>query len=163
MQFDATLKTLLEAGPADWPRLLGRPATDVEVIDADASTVTGAADKVLRVNGPDPYILHLEFQTGPDAGKPLRLNLYNAVLEDRAGLPVQTVLVLLRPSAFLRAYDGQYRRARAAGWSRTGRSGMMWCACGSYRRSACSPGSGRCPWPRSGRWTTRPCRTCSGT
>lgn len=115
MRFDATLKTLLEAGPADWPRLLGRPAADVEAIDADISTVTGAADKVLRVNGPDPYILHLEFQTGPDAAKPQKLNLYNAVLEDRTGLPVQTAFVLLRPQAFLRAYDGQYRRALGGG------------------------------------------------
>jgi predicted transposase YdaD len=115
MHFDATLKTLLEAGPADCPRLLGRPATDVQVIDADASTVTGAADKVLRVNGPDPYILHLEFQSSPDAAKPQKLNLYNAVLEDRTGLPVRTAFILLRPIAFLRAYDGQYRRALGHG------------------------------------------------
>jgi predicted transposase YdaD len=109
MEFDATLKTMLEAGPADWPRLLGLPGSDVEVIDADASTVTGAADKVLRVNGPNPYILHLEFQTGPDASKPRKLNLYNAILEDRTGLPVQTAFILLRPKAVLRVYDGVYR------------------------------------------------------
>ena len=110
MKFDATLKTMLEAGPADWPRLLGLPGSDVDVIDADASTVTGAADKVLRVNGPNPYILHLEFQAGPDASKPRKLNLYNAILEDRTGLPVQTAFILLRPKAVLRAYNGVYQR-----------------------------------------------------
>jgi predicted transposase YdaD len=111
MQFDATLKTLLEAGPADWPRLLGVPASRVELIDADTSTVSGAADKVLRIVGPPHSILHLEFQVGPDADKPRKLNVYNSILEDRTGLPVRTVLILLRPEAFLRVYSGRYERS----------------------------------------------------
>ena len=37
------------------------------VIDADIATVSGAADKVLRVEARPPYILHLEFVTGHDA------------------------------------------------------------------------------------------------
>jgi predicted transposase YdaD len=111
MQFDATLKSLLEAGPADWPRLLGCPADRVAVIDADIATVSGAADKVLRVTGPPDWILHLEFQSSPDAAKPGKLNVYNAVLEDRTGLPVRTAFVLLRQAAFLRTYTGHYERA----------------------------------------------------
>src|SRR5262245_88198 len=110
MQFDATLKTLLETGPADWPRLLGCPADRVTVIDADIATVSGAADKVLRVTGPPDWILHLEFQSSPDAKKPGKLNVYNAVLEDRTELPVRTALILLRPAAYLRAYTGRYER-----------------------------------------------------
>ena len=110
MQFDATLKAMLEAGPQDWPRLLGAPADRVEVIDADTSTVSGAADKVLRVHGESDWILHLEFQAGPDAGKPGKLNVYNAILEDRTGLPVRTACILLRPAASLRAYTGAYER-----------------------------------------------------
>jgi len=111
MQFDATLKTLLETGPADWPRLLGCPADRVTVIDADIATVSGAADKVLRVTGPPDWILHLEFQSSPDAGKPGKLNVYNAVLEDRTGLPVRTAFILLRQAAFLRSYTGRFERA----------------------------------------------------
>jgi hypothetical protein len=111
MQFDATLKTMLEAGPADWPRLLGCMAGRVTVIDADTSTVSGAADKVLRVTGPTDWILHLEFQSSPDARKPGKLNVYNSVLEDRTELPVRTALILLRPAAYLRAYTGRYERA----------------------------------------------------
>ena len=54
MQFDATLKDLLEESPAAWPGLVGEPARNVEVIDADISTLSGAADKVLRVHdGPE--------------------------------------------------------------------------------------------------------------
>jgi hypothetical protein len=111
MQFDATLKTLLEAGPADWPRLLDCPADRAEVMDADIATVSGATDKVLKVHGPPDWVLHLEFQAGPDAAKPGKLNVYNALLEDRTGLPVRTAFVLLRPAAFLRAYAGRYDRA----------------------------------------------------
>jgi predicted transposase YdaD len=111
MQFDATLKTLLEAGPADWAKLLGVPASHVELIDADTSTVSGAADKVLRLTGPPDSILHLEFQVGPDSEKPQKLNVYNSILEDRTGLPVRTVLILLRPEAYLRAYSGRYERS----------------------------------------------------
>jgi predicted transposase YdaD len=111
MQFDATLKALLEAGPADWPRLLGVPAGRVELIDTDTSTVSGATDKVLRIFGPPDSILHIEFQTGPDGDKPRKLNVYNAILEDRTELPVRTVFVLLRPEAFLRAYSGRYEQS----------------------------------------------------
>jgi hypothetical protein len=59
--FDATLKRLLEESPSDWPVLAGLPRAPVEVIDADISTVTGAADKVLRVRGRPDWIMHVEF------------------------------------------------------------------------------------------------------
>lgn len=111
MQFDAILKTMLEVGPPDWPRLVGEPEFPVEVIDADISTVSGAADKVLLVKGPEKWILHVEFQVGPDAAKPGKINLYNSVLEDRTGLPVRSVLLLLRPEAYLRVYTGTYERS----------------------------------------------------
>src|SRR5712692_6503625 len=100
-RFDATLKSLLEDAPDDWPRLLGISDPDVRVIDADISTITGAADKVLRLRGPPPSILHLDFQSGPDASLPCDLNVYNSVLEKRHGLLVRTVLVLLSPRANL--------------------------------------------------------------
>jgi len=68
--FDATLKTLLEESPVDWPALAGHPEQTVEVIDADISTFTGATDKVLRVRGLPDWITHFEFQSGPDATCP---------------------------------------------------------------------------------------------
>jgi predicted transposase YdaD len=98
--FDATLKTLVETEPECWPVFVGQPAAPVEVIDAGIAAVTGAADKVLRVRAAEPYLLHLEFVAGHDAAKlPIKLNLRSLLLEDRHGLPVLSVAILLRPQA----------------------------------------------------------------
>lgn len=109
-KFDVTLKALLEDAPEDWPILAGMPDPNVQVIDADIATISGAADKVLRLQGPPPSILHFEFQASPDASLPRRLNVYNAALEDRHVLPVASVLVLLRPQANLTVLNGLYQR-----------------------------------------------------
>ncbi len=108
--YDATLKAMLEASPADWPRLAGFPVERVEVIDADVSTVTAATDKVLRLSGEMNAIMHFDFQAGPNAGLPRRVHCYNALLEVRHGLPVHSVVVLLRPQADLRSISGRYER-----------------------------------------------------
>jgi hypothetical protein len=67
--YDPTLKDLVEIEPASWPVLLGYSKAPTRVIDADIATVSGAADKVLRVAAASPYLLHLEFVAGhaPDA------------------------------------------------------------------------------------------------
>jgi hypothetical protein len=72
--FDAILKGLLEASPADWPALAGLPRRAVRVIDADVSTFSGATDKVLRVEGPPDHIQHFDFQAGPDRSVPRRVH-----------------------------------------------------------------------------------------
>lgn len=64
--YDPTLKALVETEPESWPRLLGGPTGPTEAIDADIATVSGAADKVLRVSAHTPYLLHLEFVSGHD-------------------------------------------------------------------------------------------------
>ncbi len=109
-RFDATLKSMLEDSPEDWPRLVGIAEPRVLVIDADISTVSGAADKVLRLEGPSPFILHFEFQSGPDASLPCDVNVYNSVLEKRHGLPVRSVVVVLSPRAELAVVNGEYTR-----------------------------------------------------
>jgi predicted transposase YdaD len=108
--FDATLKRLLEESPGDWPVLAGLPRAPVEVIDADISTVTGATDKVLRVRGRPDWIMHVEFQSGPDQSLPRRTHVYNALLEDRHELLVRSVIVLLAPSANLANLTGKYEK-----------------------------------------------------
>jgi predicted transposase YdaD len=109
--FDATPKGLIEMRPADWPAFLGVHARAVEVVDADVSTVTAAADKVLIVHADDgDRIQHLDFQSGPDKSVPRRTHSYNALLEDRHLLPVESVVVLLRPEANLSILDGLYER-----------------------------------------------------
>src|SRR5579864_3977112 len=80
--YEATLKAMLEASPADWPRLAGLRVGRAEVIDADVSTVTAATDKVLRLSGGLEAIMSLDFQAGPDADLPRRVHGYNALLEE---------------------------------------------------------------------------------
>lgn len=108
--FDATLKAMLEASPDDWPVLAGYPRAETRVIDADVSTFTAAADKVLRVRGSPDWIMHVEFQAGPDAFLPRRTHLYNTILEYRHDLMVRSVIVLLRPEARLANLTGTYER-----------------------------------------------------
>jgi predicted transposase YdaD len=95
LPFDATLKQLVQAHPRDWLDILHVPAdAPVEVLTPDLSTVTRFADTVLRVG--DRGLLHLDFQSGPDAALPRRLLLYNALLHEAYALPVHTAVVLLR-------------------------------------------------------------------
>src|SRR5258708_7455862 len=108
--FDATAKAMFEASPVDWAALAGITARNVIVIDADVSTVTAATDKVLLVRDPPERILHFDFQAGPDATVPERTHCYNALLGVRHGLPVKSVVVLLRPQAHLSTITGQYER-----------------------------------------------------
>jgi predicted transposase YdaD len=109
--FDATPKGLIEIAPADWPAFLGVAARSVEVVDADVSTVTAATDKVLVIRADEgDRIQHFDFQSGPDASLPRRTHGYNALLEERHELPVESVVLLLRPEANLSAINGKYER-----------------------------------------------------
>lgn len=109
-QYDATFKQLVEGHPADWVSLAGLPAGEaVTVVDADLSTVTAAADKVLRVEGAQPYIAHLEFQAGADPDFDGRVLLYNVLLRWRFRLPVRSVAVLLHPRAVSAGLTGGVR------------------------------------------------------
>jgi predicted transposase YdaD len=115
--YDPTLKTLVEASPADWLPLLGMPRKRVTVEDTDLATVvSGAVDKVLRVHARPDYLLHLDFQSGHDSAiLPRRLRLYNGVLDYRHDRLVLSAAVLLRPEAdspqltgfFERGFPGQ--------------------------------------------------------
>ena len=99
--FDASGKTLLELGPAEWLAFLGapRPASRVRIISADLSTVTAMADQVVLVDDPDPRLLHVEFQAHRDESLPRRMLGYAGSLVARHDLPVWSVAVLLSSSA----------------------------------------------------------------
>jgi predicted transposase YdaD len=103
--YDPTLKTLVEIEPQSWPVLYGYAKAPTEVIDADIATVSGAADKVLRVAGDPAYLLHLEFVTGHDSG-----TLPSALLM-RNGLLVRSGAVLLRPEADSPQLTGVYEQS----------------------------------------------------
>jgi predicted transposase YdaD len=110
--FDATPKWLVEIRPTDWPAFLGVAARTVEVVDADVSTVTAAADKVLLLRSDEgDRIQHLDFQSGPDASLPRRTHANSALLEERHELPVESMVILLRQEANLSAINGLYERS----------------------------------------------------
>lgn len=49
LQFDATLKELVQAHPADWLAMLDQPSSGpVEILTPDLSTLTAFTDIVLR-------------------------------------------------------------------------------------------------------------------
>jgi predicted transposase YdaD len=110
--FDPTLKALVETEPKWWPVLLARPTGPTEVIDADIATVSGAADKVLRVGAHPTYLLHLEFVVGHDAAElPPKLLVRNGLLRERHGLRVRSAVVLLHPGADSPQLTGLYQES----------------------------------------------------
>jgi predicted transposase YdaD len=107
-RFDAILRHLPEEYPQDWAQLAGvEPSFPVAVIDADLSTVTAAADKVLQIGERDPWLLHLEFQANYDQSLSQRMLQYNVLLGVRHSLPVRSVAILLRPGADGKTMTGQ--------------------------------------------------------
>jgi hypothetical protein len=112
LPFDATMKDLIESDPAAWSALgSDRPAHRVTVEDGDVSSVTAAADKVLRVEDASGTWLHdIEPVSGHAAEAPDKLFLYSTLLAHRHKLPVCSTLLLLRPEANASAATGELNR-----------------------------------------------------
>jgi hypothetical protein len=99
-RYDASTKYLLEVRLADWLPLSGRKTkARVRIVNADVSTVTAAADRVLLIEDTFPWIAHFELQAGRDLLLPDRSQMYNAVIGWKQRVPVLSVIVLLRPAA----------------------------------------------------------------
>ncbi len=107
--FDVSLKDLIEGHPDSWVQFLRGPvAGPVEVINADLATVTAAADKIIRVGEPEPWLLHVELLSSPRSHPAEQLHWYNALLHHRHDLPVRSALVLLHPRANSPQLTGVY-------------------------------------------------------
>jgi hypothetical protein len=108
---DDALKHLTELSPQDWVVRGGWPAAAAALIDADIGTISGAADKAIRVSSTPDWLLAIDFQSGHDSlAKLPDLLLYNSALFKRHGLPVRTLLVLLHRGADSRKLTGLYER-----------------------------------------------------
>ena len=79
-------------------------------MNSDLSTVTAEADKVIRVEAQEPWLVHIELQAGHDRTLPRRLLRYNAMLNVRHDLPVHTVAILLHPAADGPELTGVFRQ-----------------------------------------------------
>lgn len=110
-EYDSTSKDLLEVAPADLLAWLGqpRPPERVRTIDADVSTVATAADKVIWIDDPEPWILHVEFVTYWDEDLPLSVLVRNALLRKRHKVSVVSVAILIRPAANASTITGALR------------------------------------------------------
>ncbi|OWK46728.1 DUF4351 domain-containing protein [Fimbriiglobus ruber] len=99
--YDATSKDLVESDPAGWVMYISKapPAGPVRVIDADLATVSAEADKVIRIDAPEPWLLHLEFQANTDDWFVPRMLRYNTLLYCKHELVVSSVVFLLRQTA----------------------------------------------------------------
>jgi hypothetical protein len=65
--FDVATKELVWDGPSDWLERFGlKVGGPVELIDTDITTLTAAADKVIKVGGPEQYIVNIELQSYHD-------------------------------------------------------------------------------------------------
>ena len=112
--FDNTLNTLIDGTAADWAAFLAGvvnippgPLTDYDPVRDGNLSNTAYADKVFRIDGPKPAYLHLELQAGSELGLPERMQLYNTVLKRRKGVPVYSILLLLRKSAVASDQSGR--------------------------------------------------------
>ena len=90
--FDATLNTLLDAHADDWAAFLaaraGVPFGPVESLDTDLSA-TLQADRLFRIGGATPSVLHLELESGGRLGMPEELLRYNVAA--RGVIPLSVI------------------------------------------------------------------------
>ena len=116
-RFDVSAKELVWDDPAAWlERFASGPRGPVAVIDSDITTLTAAADKVLKVGGPEPYLVDLEPHSYHDTRLTRTLWFRQVALDYRHDLPVLTVLVLLCQAANSPGLTGSSERRLPDGW-----------------------------------------------
>ncbi|MGL6074749.1 MAG: hypothetical protein ACRC8S_11360 [Fimbriiglobus sp.] len=111
--FDATLNILIDRHLKNWVTFLcdqadltfGEPTS----IDTDLS-ITSQADKLIRVEASEPYLLHLEIETSGALEMPSRLLHYHVNAERVHKLPIWSIVLLLRPSGNPSDLTGIYDR-----------------------------------------------------
>jgi hypothetical protein len=109
--YDASTKYLIEERLADWLPLTGRTSTaELQVINAELSTVTTAADRVLLVHEEPPWISHVELVASREPDLIFNLPAYNVLLVRKHRLLVRTVVVLLRKSAEWPELTGKFEQ-----------------------------------------------------
>ena len=110
-RLDVSTKELVWDDPAAWADRFGiGPPGPVSVIDSEITTLTASADKVLKVDAPDPYLIDLEPHSYHDTELARKLWYRQVALDYKHDLPVLTVLILLRKEADSPGLTGSYER-----------------------------------------------------
>jgi hypothetical protein len=100
LPFDATLKDMVQDFTPDFLAGFNQPVDlPATVLNVDLSTISAATDVAIGHGDPLTRITDFNFQSGPDPNLDRRALLYNTLFHHRLGVPVHTVLVLLRPAA----------------------------------------------------------------
>jgi hypothetical protein len=111
--FDATLNALIDLRASEWAdcfaRVAGMPPGPSTPMSTNLSSSL-QADRLFRIDSDPPYLLHLELEANPRLGIPAELHRYNTLIDHRHDLPVETVLILLRPKAQVSDMTGLYQR-----------------------------------------------------
>jgi predicted transposase YdaD len=116
-RFDVATKELVWDDPAAWLERFGiGPPGPVEAIDSDITVLTAAADKLIKVGGPDPYLVNVELQSSHDSDLVETPWFRQAALYRRHRLPVLTVLVLLRRESNSPSLSGVFEICMPDGW-----------------------------------------------
>ena len=108
--YDVSVSYLIELDPLGWLDWIELPADGpVESIESDIGTVLAEVDKALLIQGPEPWVAHIEIQANRDPRLPSRLWQYHALLHHRRDqIRVETTVVLLRPEADGPELSGRY-------------------------------------------------------
>lgn len=101
-EFDASLNSLIDAHLGDWGRWLGDRLAcgrgPIQALDTDLST-TLQADCLIRLETPEPVIIHLELESSGRSNIAHELLRYNMAAWGTLELTVHSVVLLLRPKA----------------------------------------------------------------
>ena len=137
---DDALKHLTELSPQDWVVRGGWPVATAALIDADIGTISGAADKAIRVASTPDWLLAIDFQAGHDSlAKLPDLLLYNSALPASTSV-VSQVSRSMRPCDTGFCASGRYPRRRGFRVESDSCRWPRWAVC----RKAICPRS----WPR---------------
>jgi len=98
--FDAASKALIDDDPIAWLRFFGLPGDKAEPVDSDLTSAL-TSDRLLRISTPgqSDYLLHIELQVSYDPSLCHRVMVYHVLAGYKYGLPVISVIVLLRKKA----------------------------------------------------------------
>jgi hypothetical protein len=108
--FDATLKDLVRRYPEDFKQLLVlRIPGKARVLNVDLSIVSAATDVVLGIGEPLRAAVDVNFQASRDRRLASRVLGYNALLYHQLGVPIHSIVVLLRKDADVRGLTGELK------------------------------------------------------
>jgi hypothetical protein len=110
-KYDVSMNELVHPDPASWLSRFGVELTGaVSEINPEITALTASVDKVYLVDGPEKFLVDLEFQSSHESELVRRLWYRQVALDRQHVLPVLTVLVLLRKEANSPALTGVFER-----------------------------------------------------